>query len=119
MLFSLRFGYYLNYKTASGSVTAPSTSYTAGTAKSYTVTIPIDRSNDTSNVKLNISTDSGNWHSFPCLDLTLDANFTVAVTGSYSSSALAITFYVVNQTGGTVSNTSFTATVSTSIFVAS
>lgn len=118
MLFSSRFKYYLNYDTASGSVAIPASSYTAGTAKSYSLTITgLERTNDFSNIKVNFSHESGNWYNFPTADIPLDANFDIVTTGGYSGSSLTLTFYIVNQTGSTVSNPAVTVTANVSLFV--
>ncbi len=117
ILFSTRYKYYLNYDTKVGSVDIPSTSYGAGTAKSYSIVIPLERTDDVSNIKVNFSHIGGVWFNFPPADLELDSNFDIASTGSYSSSNLTLTFYIVNQTGLTVSNTALTVTAEVALFV--
>lgn len=117
ILFSTRYKYYLNYGSTSGSVSIPSTSYTSHTAKSYQIVIPVDRTSDYTNVKLNFSHDSSKWHNFPTADIILDSNFNIAIVGSYSSNSLVLTFYVVNQTGSTVNNTASTITANVAKFV--
>lgn len=117
ILFSTRYKYYLNYGTESGTVDIPVTSYGAGTAKSYSITIPVTRTDDFSNIKINFSHLSTQWYNFPTRDITLDSNFIIATTGNYSSNNLTLTFYVVNQTGGTVNNTGITVTAQVALFV--
>lgn len=117
ILFSTAFKYFLNYTTVEGSVNVPSTSYATGEAKSYSVTVPITRTQDFSQVRINYSHLSANWYNFPPGQIVLDANFTISTVGSYTGSNLTITFYVVNQVIGPVSNTAFTATVKSFLFV--
>lgn len=112
------FKYFLNYDEETNSVSVPSTSYAAGEAKAYSVSIPVERSGDFSQVKLNFSFDSSKWYIFPQGDLVLDLAFgTVSTVGSYSSTQLTLTFYVVNQTPGIASNPAFTVTAKASLFV--
>jgi hypothetical protein len=117
ILFSTSYKYFLNYDDKTGSVSVPSTSYGAGVVKSYSVTIPITRTKDFSQIRVNFSFDSSKWYVFPFPYVVLDSNFSVETVGSYSGSNLIITFYVVNQVPLTVSNTAFTATVDATLFV--
>lgn len=116
---SARYKSYQNYgDTQIGTVSIPSTSYLVNTYKTYSVTIPLSRTEDLTNVKINFSHESSNWFDFPTVDLILGSGFTIATVGAYSSNQLAITFYVVNQTGGTASNTATDVTVEVRRFVA-
>lgn len=117
ILFSSRYKYYLNYATTSGTLSIPATSYTAGTAQSYSISIPLTRTDDFTNIKINFSHLSSNWYSFRPTDVILDANFTITTVGSYSSNNLTLTFYVVNQTASTHTNTAITVTVQVAKFV--
>jgi hypothetical protein len=111
VLFSTRYSYFLNKSTYSGSVSLTAQSITAGHVATFSLSIPIDDVGDYTQIKINFSHDPDNWYVFPCLDVALDANFDIAVTGSYSGSSLDMTFYVVNQTGGTHTSTATTVTV--------
>jgi hypothetical protein len=117
IIYSTRYKYYLNYGTETGSVSIPSTSYGANTYKTYTITIPLDRTDDITNVKINFSHIAGAWFDFPTTDLELDSNFTLSTVGSYSGSQLTITFYVVNISGAINSNTATDVTAKAALFV--
>lgn len=117
MIFSTRYKYYLNYRMATGSVSVSGTSHAANTATNYSVTIPIDRTKDFSNIKFNISSLGGQWFSFPSRDIILDANFTLSIVGSYGSNNLTLKVFVVNQSGGVATNTTFTFSVAPALFV--
>jgi hypothetical protein len=81
------------------------------------VTVPVDRTNDFTNVKINFSNDINNWYSFPTADIPLGSNFSITITGSYTSNTLVVTLYVANQTAGTVSNTAVDVVVAVAKFV--
>jgi hypothetical protein len=117
VIFSTQYRYFLNYDSKTGSVSVPSTAYALGEAKSYTVTIPITRVKDFSQVLVNFSFDSGKWYAFPFGDVVLDLSFgSVSTVGSYSGSNLTLIFYVVNQVGPG-NNPAFTANVDASLFI--
>jgi uncharacterized membrane protein len=108
ILFSSRYGYFLNKSTADGLVNLTAQSITAGHTANFSLSIPTEGVGDFTQIKLNFSHDPNNWYIFPCSDVTLDANFDIAVRGSYSGSSLDLAFYVVNQTGSTHTSTATT-----------
>lgn len=116
IVFSSRYKYFLNKDTEDGSVSIPATSIGAGNAATFTLSIPIDNEDNISQIKINFSHDPTRWHIFPVLDIVLDANSDIAVTGSYSGASLVLTFFVVNQTGGTITSTATNATVRVYLF---
>lgn len=118
VIFSTLYSYFLNYDTQTGSVNVPATSYATGESKSYTVVIPIDRTQDYSQIQINFSFDSTKWYILPVGDVTLDIAFgSVTTVASYSGANLTITFYVVNQVVGPINNPAFTVTVRSLLFV--
>ena len=118
MLFSTRYKYFLNYKSGAATVDIPSVSHGAGVTTNYSVALSLDRTQDFTQVKINFSFDPTKWYGFPQGDVLFDTDaFSVSTVGAYSGSVLTITFYVVNQTGGTISNSAFTASVSGLLFV--
>lgn len=116
ILFSTRYKYFLNKDVEDGSVTLSSTALGPGEATSFSLAIPIENDQDYSQIKMNFSHDSSDWYIFPSKDITLDANCIISVVGSYDGTNLNMTFYVVNQTGGSVNSTATTATVRVYLF---
>lgn len=117
IIFSSRYKYFLNYDNQTGSVTIPATSIAAGHYTTGTISIPISNNQDFSQVQINYSSDGTKWYSFPIADVVLDANFTITTVGSYGSSNLTLTFYVVNQTGSTHTSTAVTIQAHPYLFV--
>lgn len=118
IIFSTAYNYFLNYDTETGSVSVPVTSYAVNESKSYSVTIPITRVKDFSQVQINFSFDSAKWYTFPFPYVVQDSSFGLIETvGAYSGTSLVITFYVVNLSGIVKNNTAFTATVKALLFV--
>lgn len=119
IIFSSRYRYYRDYGgPQTGSVSIPATSYGAGVAKSYSLTVDLDRNDDLTHVKLNFSYDPSRWFGFPPVDLILDSFFTISTVGAYSGNQLTITFYVVNQSGLTKTNTATDVTAEVRRFIA-
>lgn len=117
ILFSGRYKYFLNKDVQEGSVTLSATSIAAGNAATFTLNIPIENDSDYSQVKINFSHDANDWYVFPIGgDIVLDANFDIAVTGSYNGTNLTLSFFVVNQTAGTETSTATTATARVYLF---
>jgi len=117
LIFSTDYQYFLNYGDADSSVTVASTSVPAGEAISANLVVPMTRTEDFTQVRVNFSHDSSKWYGFPLTDIALDANFTITTVGSYASNSLTLTFYVVNQTGSPANTTAFTATARSLLFV--
>lgn len=117
IIFSTRFGYFLNDSDYDGSVVLSAASIGAGDYRAYSLSIPIDNQNAYSQIKVNFSHDPNDWYTVPVgADIVLDANFNIAITSSYAGSALTLTFYVVKQTGGTHTSTATTATARVLLF---
>lgn len=116
IIFSSRYKYFLNKEVVQDSVTLTAQSIPAGETRQYSLSIPIDNAENYSQIKINFSHDANDWYVFPILDVTLDANFSISVVGSYGASSLDLTFFVVNQTGSTHTSTASTATVRVYIF---
>lgn len=111
ILFSTRYKYFLNKEVKTGTVSLPAVSTPGNQAKTYSLSIPVDSEEDYTQIKINFSHDSSDWYVFPLLDVALGASFKIAVVGSYSASSLDLTFFVVNQTGGALTNTATDVTV--------
>lgn len=105
IIFSSRYKYFLNKGVEVGSTSISAQSIPAGETDTYNLSIPIDDTDDYTQVKINFSHDPNDWYVFPLFDVNLDANFNIAVVGSYSGSALNLTFFVINQTGSAHTNT--------------
>lgn len=110
VIFYSGFKYFSNYDNKTGSITIPATSLTAGTTTNASITIPTLDVRDFSQVRINYSILPNDWYVFPNRDVTLDANCSISTVGSFTSSGIVLTFYVVNQTGGTVTSTAVTIT---------
>lgn len=117
VFFSSRYKYFLNYDDALGSVTIPATSVAAGHYITGSISIPIADNQDFSQIQVNYSSDSTKWYVFPVSSLALDSNFTITTVGSYGSSALNLTFYIVNQSGSTHTSTALTVQAHPYLFV--
>lgn len=115
-IFSTRYKYFLNKEVASNSVVLAATSIDSGNTATFSLSIPIDDPENYSQIRLNFSHDPNNWYVFPIFDIVLDANFNIAVVGSYDSNSLDLAFYVINQTGGTETSTATTVTASVYLF---
>jgi hypothetical protein len=116
ILFSTRYKYFLNKSVETGTTSITAQSTPAFEAKTYTVTIPVDNVENYTQVKINFSHDPNDWYIFPCLDVALGTDFKISITGSYSASALTLTFYVVNQTAGALNSPTSDITVKAYIF---
>lgn len=116
IIFSSRYKYFLNKDVEEGTVNLAATSIGAGNAATFTLVIPIENAQNYSQIKINFSHDANDWYVFPLIDVSLDSNFNIAVTGSYSSTSLTLEFFVVKQTGGTHTSTDTTATVRVYLF---
>lgn len=113
---------FKNYDQITNSIVVPSTSYTAGTFKQYTMTLPLDGTLAATQVLHNFSTAgfsdrhySGN--AIVQIDLLPTSNFSTQVRVSYSASTATVDVFVINQTGGTVSSAEFTLTTTIKRFV--
>lgn len=116
ILFSTRYKYFLNKTTATGTINLPATSLNANEAANFTLSIPVENKENYTQVRINFSHESANWHIFPLYDITLDANCNIAVTGSYVGSNLQLTFFVINQAPFSVTSTSTNVTVKVYVF---
>lgn len=116
ILLSTRYKYFLNKEVAVGNVTLTAQSTPALEAKTHSLSIPIDNAEDYTQIKINFSHDANDWYVFPTPQITLDANFDIAVTGAYDSNSLDLTFFVINMTGSTHTNTASTVTVRVYVF---
>lgn len=114
-LFSTEYKYFLNYGNGTGSLTIPATSVT-GAASGGNIVVPLTSDDNFSQVQLNFSTDSNNYFKFPMLDFALDANFNIAVTGSRTSDALTLNFYLVRTGPGAATSTAVTITANYYLF---
>ncbi len=116
VIFSSRYKYFLNKAVEEGTVTLTAQSIPAGEARKYDLSIPIENAQNYSQIKVNFSHDANDWYIFPVLDIRLDANFNISVTGAYDSNSLDLSFFVVNQTGSTHTSTASTVTVRVYLF---
>lgn len=117
ILFGTEYNYFLNYNNSPASASITGASVAAGKAVSYSLSIPITNIQDFAQIQINYSFDSTKWYVFPVLDLTLDANFSVSTVGAFSGSNFVLTFYVVNQTAGTQTHSSFNVSANAYLFV--
>lgn len=101
ILFSTRYGYFLNKDVATGTLNIPSTSIPELETRSFTLSIPIDSAREFSQIKVNFSHLSSRWYVMPIDDVERNADFDIATVGSYTSTNLVLTFYAVNQSPGT------------------
>lgn len=111
VIFSSRYRYFLNKPKKTGDVSIAGTSVDAFSYKTANFSVPMDSQDDFTQIKINFSHAPNDWHIFPCLDVTLDTNFTLSVTGSRTTSGLDVIIYVVNQSAGSATNTATTVTV--------
>lgn len=116
ILFSTRYKYFLNKTTATGTINLPATALNANETANFTLSIPIENKKNYTQIRINFSHDSLNWRIFPFLDITLDANCTIATIGSYVGSNLELTFFVINQVGAPITTTSTNVTVKVYVF---
>lgn len=117
VLFSSRYKYFLNKDTQTGSVTLSATSIASLQSATFSLNIPIENVQDYSQIKINFSHDPNDWYIYPlAANVTLDANFFIDMTASYTGSSLALKFYVRNNTGSTHTSTATTATVKVYLF---
>lgn len=110
VIFYSGFKYFSNYDIQSASLTIPATSIATGTAINSTLLIPSQNVRDFSQIRINYSVLPNDWYVFPNRDVRLDANFTISTVGSFTSSGIQLTFYVVNQTPSTATSTAVTIT---------
>lgn len=113
---------FKNYDSTAGSVTIPSTSYTAGTYKLYSFTIALDNTLAVTQVLHNFSTsgfEDRYYHGNGIVQVNFvpTSNFSTQVRTSYNGTSATVDVYVVNQTGGTVSSSEFTVTTTIRRFV--
>lgn len=106
----------MNYDNKSGSVTIPATSVAAGHVTSASLTIPLQNKQDFSQIQINLSTSANDWYTFPTLDIPLNTDFKIATVGSYTGSGLVLTFYVINETGGTLTSPAVTIIANAYLF---
>lgn len=117
IIFSSRYKYLLNSSSATASVTATGASVGALSYTTATLNIPIENTEDFSQVQVTFSFDSGKYWTMPIQDLDIDANFTLTSIGKFTGSNYQMTFYIVNQTGSTQSFSTFTISARGFIFV--
>lgn len=117
IIFSSRYKYLLNSSSATASTTVTGASVGSLNYTTATLNIPIDSVQDFSQVQVTFSFDSGKYYIVPIQELDLDANFTLTTVGTFTGSNYQLKFYIVNQTGGTQSFSTFSITARGYIFV--
>lgn len=117
VIFSTAYAYFLNYKSSTGSVNIPSTSYAVGQVKNYSLSIPIERVKDYSQIKVNLSFDSSKWYIFPFGQVAINSNFVLQTVGNYSGANLNLAFYVVNSSASSATSPSFDVSITADLFV--
>lgn len=102
-----------NFPTVADTTNIPATSYTAGQFKTYTITLPLDKTDALAQVYINYSVDASKWFVGALTQVTLNANFLAQTRALISGTDYQITVYVINNSG--VTNTSPAFTVSSQI----
>jgi hypothetical protein len=102
---------FKNYSSTTGIISVPSTSYAAGTYKTYSTTIDMDTNDSSIQVLQNFSYDSSKWYVGSFIQTSPDANFSAQTRIKITGGTMSVDCYVINQTGGTVSNPEFTLTI--------
>ena len=106
-----------NRDVTSASIVVPSTLYAAGAYLKYSTTVTLVNSVGTKQILTSFSTDATKYYAGNFIVFALDANFQVQIRTSVSATTLTIDCYVINQTGGAVSNTAFTSSHTVKRFV--
>jgi len=95
---------FKNYGSTTGTISVPSTSYGAGTYKTYSTTIAMDTSDSAIQVLQNFSYDSSKWYVGTFVQTSPNGNFIAQTRIKVTGSTMSVDVYVANITGGTVSN---------------
>jgi hypothetical protein len=106
-----------NYASVGNSVNIPSQSYAAGSFRTFTLTLPLDRTDALAQIYVTYSFDSTKTYVGTLTQVNVNANFFVQSRASLAGSTYTVNFYVVNQTGSTQTVPAFTATVDIRRFV--
>lgn len=109
---------FKNYpEPTTGTLNVPAYDIPTGESRNISLTIPLERSDDIGQIRINFSQDSAKWYLFPAPSVPVDANSSVTVVGAFSGSNLILTAYVSNDTAGPITSTAFTITASIYLFV--
>ena len=106
-----------NRDVTTGSIVVPSTVYAAGAYLKYSTTFTMSDTVATTQLLTSFSTDSTKYYAGYLVVFALDANFQVQIRVSVNGTTLTVDCYVINQTGGAVANTAFTASLIVKRFV--
>ena len=99
-----------NYDSETGSIAVTSTSYSAGQYKTFSTSIPLDYVDSINQKLFNFTTDSDKYY-VGDIQVSLNANFDAQVRSNIVGRTLFVDCFVINQTGGTVSNPAFTLNI--------
>lgn len=108
---------FKNEPSVTGTINAAATSVAVGGYASFSTTVPLSRTNGTTQVLQNYSFDSSKYYLGTFLQRAINADFQVQSRMYVSGSNLVVDLYVINQTGGTLNSPAFTATFSVRRFV--
>lgn len=115
--FSTTFDTFKNYSSATGSISVPVESYSAGQYRKYTTTIALDKTLASLQILQNFSFDSSKYYLGALIQVDVDANFDTQTRNVVNGTTLTVNCYVINQTGGVVSNPAFTLSIQVRRFV--
>jgi hypothetical protein len=108
---------FLNEPSTSGAINAAATPVAVGGYATFSTSVPLSRSDGTTQVLQNYSFDATKHYLGTFLQVAINADFQLQTRMYISGSDLVIDLYVINQTGGALNSPAFTATFGVRRFV--